>query len=99
VELCPLVLVVSGTVPPCAGGQWNFAPLCWWSVELCSLVLVVSGTLPPCAGRQWNFAPLCWWPVEALLLCFSCKAKDVNVWVVFSKLKPQYSGLIECWHF
>ncbi|CAI9578057.1 unnamed protein product, partial [Staurois parvus] len=94
VELCPLVRVVSGTLPPCAGGQWNFAPLCGWSVELCPLVRVVSGTLPPCAGGQWKFAPLCWWSVEALLLYFSFKTKDVNVWVVFLKLTPQYSGLI-----
>ncbi|CAI9591907.1 unnamed protein product, partial [Staurois parvus] len=79
VELCPLVLVVSGTLPPCAGGQLNLAPLCRWSVEPCPLVLVVSGTLPPCAGGQWNFAPLCWWSVETLLLRFSLKTKYVNV--------------------
>ncbi|CAI9606151.1 unnamed protein product, partial [Staurois parvus] len=79
VELCPLVQVVSGTLPPCAGGHWNFVPLCRWSVELCPLVQVVSGTFSPCAGGQWNFVPLCRWSVEALLVCISIKTKDVNV--------------------
>ncbi|CAI9612411.1 unnamed protein product, partial [Staurois parvus] len=93
-----------GTLPPCAGGQQNFAPLCWWSGELCPLcwwsgelcplVLVDSRTLLPCAGGQQNFAPLCWWSVEAPLLCVSFMTKDGNVWVVFSKVKPQFSGLL-----
>ncbi|CAI9576130.1 unnamed protein product, partial [Staurois parvus] len=79
VELCPLVLVVSGTLPPCAGGQWKFAPLCWWSMELFSLVLVVSGTLPPCAGGQWKLCYCVFLLRQTMLMCG----------FFFSKLKPQ----------
>ncbi|CAI9568324.1 unnamed protein product, partial [Staurois parvus] len=82
VELCPLVLVVSGTLPPCVGGQWNFAPLCWWSVELCPLcwwsvdlcplVLVVSGPLPLVLVVSGT-----------LPSCVAAVNIYVNVWVVF----------------
>lgn len=33
-------------------------------------------------------------PMARVVLCFSFKTKDVNVWVAFSKLKPKYPGLI-----
>ncbi|CAI9568882.1 unnamed protein product, partial [Staurois parvus] len=83
-ELCPLVLVVSGTLPLCASDQWNSVPLCWWSVELFPLVLEVSGTLPLCADGQWK---LCY-------CVFLLRQKMLMYGVVFSKLKPQYSDLI-----